>query len=172
MTDEQERTAKLWGRYLDAQGKPIPVGGAAPAGGDTTGATAGPIDLSVFGLEYKRLPVRMVLRMDQRWLPRLIAECANQPLQIEVQEVHINTPDAGGLEAGSPGGFRSMGERGPGGGSPGGNLSIDHTVIEPFPQQPNIVNVVIQGTIYIFNKPNKSILQPPTDEQPLASTGG
>ena len=46
-----------------------------------------------FGKEFKRLPVRMRLWMDQRWLPHLISECANAPLQVEVQEVRINVAD-------------------------------------------------------------------------------
>ena len=102
MTEEQEKAYLLSGRYLDAEGKPIPFGGggaarsgrpAAPAPAADPAAAGQPLDLTVFGQEYKRLPVRMALRMDQRWLPRLIAECASQPLQVEVQEVRINPPE-------------------------------------------------------------------------------
>jgi hypothetical protein len=182
MTEEQERAVLLNGRYLDAEGKPILYGaGAVPAGDGATAPPpeAGPLqplDLSVFGLEYKRLPVRMVLRMDQRWLPHLISVCASQPLQVEVQEVRINPPEFSGLEEGAssviggPGGGFG-GERGPGGG--GDTFTFpDEPPQQPFPTNPEIVNVVIQGTIYIFNKPSPAILQPTEEQppQPLATT--
>lgn len=175
MTEEQERAYLLSGRYLDAQGKPIPFGGggAAPPGGEApapapdAGAPGAPLDLTMFGQEYKRLPVRMALRMDQRWLPRLIAECASEPLQVEVQEVRVNPPEgiasAGGAMAGG-GGFR------PGGGGLSGSTSPfqEEAPYQPFPVQPEMVNVIIQGTIYIFNKPNPAILQAP-GEQPAGA---
>jgi hypothetical protein len=168
MTEEQEKSYLLSGRYLDAQGKPIPYGGggAAPLPGEEPAApdpaAAGqPLDLTVFGQEFKRLPVRMALRMNQRWLPRLIAECASQPLQVEVQEVRINPPEGISGAAGSGG----MGR--PGEGGMGGNTSVfgEEPPVQPFPTQPEMVNVIIQGTIYIFNKPNPTILQAPGGEQ-------
>ncbi|HEY2412648.1 MAG TPA: hypothetical protein VGI40_10420 [Pirellulaceae bacterium] len=173
MTEEQEKAVLLSGRYLGPDGKPIPFGGggaAAPPGGEApptpapdAGAAGAPLDLTVFGQEYKRLPVRMALKMDQRWLPRLIAECASEPLQIEVQEVRVNPPEgiasAGGA-GGVGGGYRPGGEGGIGGGS----VFPEEQPIQPFPTQPEIVNVIIQGTIYIFNKPNPVILQAPGDQ--------
>jgi hypothetical protein len=172
MTEEQEKAYLLSGRYLGPDGKPIPFGGGgaaaavpgeAPAPVPEATATPGqPLDLTVFGQEYKRVPVRMALRMNQRWLPRLIAECASQPLQVEVQEVRINPPEGIGSTAAGPGSSYRMGE-----GGPGGNASPfpDEPPDQPFPVQPEMVNVIIQGTIYIFNKPNPTILQPP-GEQP------
>jgi hypothetical protein len=169
MTDEQEKAYLLSGRYISADGKPIPFGASASpaAPGETPAAdpaappAAGqPLDLTVFGQEYKRLPVRMALRMDQRWIPRLIAECASQPLQIEVQEVRVNPPEGIGQSTGGGGpgsGYRAGGEGGPGGGS----VFPEDQPQQPFPTQPEIVNVIIQGTILIFNKPNPAILQPP-----------
>ena len=173
MTEEQEKTYLLSGRYLSAQGTPIPFGSAGAAAGPGPGgeappppdpAVAGqPLDLTMFGQEYKRLPVRMALRMNQRWLPRLIAECASQPLQIEVQEVRVNPPEGIGSAMGAgPGGGYRPGEGGPGGGA---NVFPDEPPVQPFPMQPDMVNVIIQGTIYIFNKPNPAILQP-QGEQP------
>ena len=53
---------------------------------------------SAFGKDIKRLPVRLVIKMDWKSLSYLIAQCANQPLQIEVQEVRINPVDGGGFE--------------------------------------------------------------------------
>jgi hypothetical protein len=179
MTEEQERAYLLSGRYLDAQGKPIPFGGGgaaaapgeSPAPAPEASPAGAPLDLTMFGQEYKRLPVRMALRMDQRWLPRLIAECASEPLQVEVQEVRVNPPEgiasAGGAMGGGPGGgggFR------PGGGGLSGSTSPfqEEAPYQPFPMQPEMVNVIIQGTIYIFNKPNPAILQAP-GEQPAGA---
>ena len=70
--------------------------------------------LTAFGNEFKRLPVRMQLWMDQRWLPQLISECANAPLQVEVQEVRINPADdgSGGGGGGRGGGGYGRGEGG------------------------------------------------------------
>jgi hypothetical protein len=169
MTEEQERAALLYNRYLDPDGKPIPFsGGGAPAAdaqpappADANAANAAPpIDLTVFGPEYKRLPVRMVLRMDQKWLPYLISVCASEPLQIEVQEVRVNVADATGVANGGPGGGGVPG--GPG----GARVFTDEQPQQPFPTQTEMVNVVIQGTIYIFNKPNPTVLQIPADQQP------
>ena len=181
MSPAAEQGYLLSYRYLDEKGQPISVGGAATAGVEGPGMAADPaasgpappLDLSTFGKGYKRLPIRMVLRMDGRWLPQLISTCANEPLRVEVQEVRINTPDIAGLTSGgggSPGGFQGLGGGGaPGGGAAGANLFPDHNGILNFPAQPNVVNVVIQGTIYIFNKPDPNILQSP-GEQPVAAT--
>jgi hypothetical protein len=201
MTPEQERAVLLSHRYLGADGKPVPMGGGA--GGDVSAdpsmttelaAPAGPLDLTQFGLEYKRLPVRMTLQMDMRWLTHLISECANQPLQVEVQEVRINAGEMGaaGGERGTSGyggGGRYGGGGGYGGGSPyggrgpygggggrgleggggGGSQFPELTGVQSFPAQPNIVDVVIQGIIYIFNEPNPDVLKT-SDESQLAST--
>jgi hypothetical protein len=162
--------AKLFhGRYLGEDGKPIAAaGGGAPVEGDpsiTADPNApAPVDLSMFGKEYKRLPVRMVLEMDQRHLPRLIAECADRPLQIEVQEVRINAPDIMGAAGG--GGGRGFSEFGGTGGA--SNLIPDLTGLQEFNPHPEIVTVAIQGVIYIFNKPDTELLKPPADDTSFA----
>ena len=194
-TPEQENAMLMSYRYLGPDGLPIGAGGAAAdpsLGGEpapvvtdpAVGAPAAPIDLTAYGTEYKRLPVRMVLQMDQRWLPRLIAECASQPLQVEVQEVRINPPQAGDIQSsgmggpmgggmvggpgggyrGEGGGYSGYGGGGFGGGMGGAGLFPDRTGLQSFLHQPNVVNVVIQGVIYIFNKPNPAALQ--TSEEP------
>ncbi len=151
----QERTQLLSGRYLDKNNMPIPV-------------TETPSGDHEFGLEYKRLPIRMSLLMDQRWITHLIAECANAPLQIEVQEVRISPSDGtrkrsrGGRGMMGGMGGEMMGGMGGGGyGRAGKNLGQVIT----FNPQPNIMPVIIQGTIYIFNEPESLSLQP---DQPLA----
>jgi len=103
--------------------------------------------------------------MNQRWLPRLIAECANEPLQVEVQEVRVNPREGIASAAGGAGGGNyRMGEGGPGGAS----VFADEPPVQPFPTQTDMVDVIIQGTIYIFNKPNPAVLQAP-GEQPAAA---
>ncbi|HEY4232387.1 MAG TPA: hypothetical protein VGM76_03105 [Lacipirellulaceae bacterium] len=130
--------ALLANRYLDNEEKPI----AAPD--PAAGASA-------FGTEYKRLPVRMVLRMDQRWLPHLISECANAPLQVEVKEVRINPSETGGSAGYSRGGREMGGGYGSSSGQEGDQMGPE--------AEPNIKHVIIQGIIYIFNEPNTAAIQ-------------
>ena len=163
MTDAQESAMLFSKRYLGDDGKPIPTGSAGAAEGeqvDASGGAAVALDPTIFGKEYKRLPVRMVLEMDQRHLPRLISECAIRPLQIEVQEVRINP-----LELMGEGGGVSSISGGYGDAGGGGSLFPDVTGLQEFMPQPNIATVVIQGVIYIFNKPNEELLKPTEDSQ-------
>jgi hypothetical protein len=176
MSPAEEQAFLLSYRYLNEKGQPIPFGGGGGGddmmmgpgpGFDEPAAPAQPVDPSVFGKEYKRLPVRMVLQMDQRWLPELIAECASQPLRVEVQEVRINPADGGGIGGGRGGSGFGGGLRGGFRGGMGGSLFPDRSSLQTFPQQPHIADVVIQGIIYIFRRPDPSVLQP-TAEPPLA----
>jgi hypothetical protein len=123
------------GRYVDEKGQPI--------------AAAGEITPDLFGKEFKRLPIRMDLYMDQRWLPQLLTECANAPLQVEVEQVRINPSTS------------SMG----GGGRGEGSYAATAQPGEPlYPaHEPHMKPVVIQGIIYIFNPPS---------EDTAAATGG
>jgi hypothetical protein len=144
-------------RYVDAEKQPI--------------AIQGDWNPSLVGVEYKRLPIRMRLQMDQRWLYFLIAECANAPLQIEVQEVRVNPTQTGGgmgsavetsnrmytlqseqNQIGLAGGGGEMFGQEEGGGMFGQGRRDNARV---FNRQPHVVPVVIQGTIYIFNRPDE-----------------
>ena len=121
------------GRYLDENGQPIvSEGEEEPAG---------------LSAEFKRLPIRMVLEMDQRWLPHLITECANAPLQVEVTEVRINP--AGGFEGSGGGSYRRGGEYAGAGGGQSGEPMVPE-------REPNIKPISIQGTIFIFNPPSEA----------------
>jgi hypothetical protein len=161
MSPAVEAGILLSGRYLDETGKPIPFAGGASADGAPAdpSAAAPAIDRAQFGKEYVRIPVRMVVEMDQRHLPRLIAECATQPLQVEVQEVRINVPDALDGQGGMSSTFRSFDGGGMGG---GGSIFPILSGLQEFKKDPQIATVVIQGVIYIFNKPNLELLK--TDE--------
>jgi hypothetical protein len=136
-TDGAAADADLFNnRYVGADGAPIPDPGDG--------------SLTAFGTEFKRLPVRMQLWMDQRWLPQLISECANAPLQVEVQEVRINPADGGASGGGYGGG-------GYGGGGRGGDsyASAGAMGVEMMPEsEPMMKTVVLQGTVYIFNPPS------------------
>lgn len=137
-------------RYLDETGKPKNV---------STGWTP-----QQLGVEYKRLPIRMILHMDQRWLYELISNCANAPLQVEVREVRIN-PLEGGQGGGSRGRSRRMYDLQTQ--SSGRPLGLSRssgrdgalTDVNVFDRQPNLVPVVIQGNIYIFNEPDPTVLE-------------
>jgi len=44
----------------------------------------------------KRMPIRMRLVMDTRRIDKLLAECGNSPLTVEVRQLRLNRPPAGG----------------------------------------------------------------------------
>jgi hypothetical protein len=119
--------ALLTSRYLDEAGAPLPGEG----------------DL---GKEYRQLPIRMDLFMDQRWLPHLLIECANSPLPIEVKQVRIN-PDKSTMGFGTnTGSSQTMGQ---GAG--------------PLPTDPNFAQVEIKGVVFIYNEPTKDPAAAPVD---------
>ncbi|MFV2067443.1 MAG: hypothetical protein ACC645_10720 [Pirellulales bacterium] len=120
-------------RYLNEEGEPIEK---APVGDDSS--------------SFKRLPIYMELLMDARELPRLLAECANATLPVEVKQVRIN-PGAQ-VRANRPTEGRRTARSGEGGEA----------------ADPAIVPVTIQGIIYIFNPPNRELLGLPAEEQPVA----
>lgn len=74
-----------------------------------------------FLMVAKRVPVRMRLKVDQRKLPKLLAECGNASLQLEVRQVRINVRSGSTARRGMGGGMGSMGGMGDMmGGAPGG----------------------------------------------------
>jgi hypothetical protein len=158
----------------------MPADPEAPT--DPAAASVGPDPKAPF----KRLPIRMQLYMDQRWITHLISECASQPLQVEVTELRINPPEmssmtgmtGGGSYAAPMGGGGSMfgtgdrdrgmmGGRGGGiggmggmGASSGGPALVmpNPGELKTFKPNPNLVNVEVLGIIYIFNAPNPTAL--------------
>jgi hypothetical protein len=100
------------GRYVDATG--VPITGPPPP-----------------GEPFKRMPVYLELIVDQREIPKLLVECANAPMPVEVRQLRIN-PDQGG-GGGSPAG----GQAGKGGAE---RTSFD-------------VPIQLSGIIYIYNPP-------------------
>ena len=119
--DELIRRQLLSFRYVDETGTPLASDDEMPYP------------------QFKMVPVHMRLVVDQRRLPRLLVECANSPMPVEVRAVKINPeqgpinlqafrgrtttagPGAmmGGMDSGSYGGSGYPGSMGPMGGMGG-----------------------------------------------------
>jgi hypothetical protein len=137
--------ALLANRYIDNEGKPI------------ADASAG------LGVEYRRLPVRMQLQMDPRWISTMLVECANAPLPIEVQRLRINPEQSGAnFDMASSGGRGYGGEGRSYGGEGGYTPSTVPTA--------DLVTVEVRGLVYIYNAPDPTVLTVPGGED-LAQAG-
>lgn len=136
------------GRYVSADGKPL----SNPSSGGSK--------------EFKLMPIRMRLVMDQRKLPDLLVECANSPLPVEVQRVQINPSESrSSPSSGGGGGGRGRGGRGlsGGGGAPQPAPAAAPAAAARGPQvskdplldlTPNDQVIEIRGVIYIYNPPS------------------
>lgn len=147
LTPAQEKAAFLSRRYINREGKPIPV----PADEE-------PLDPTLFGTEFKQLPVRLRVRMDTRWINHLIVEMANSPMKIMVTEVRVAPRNVEGGAGGGGGGYA----RGFGGGGYGGAQSMlfDESAVYAFDRQPFMKEVILQGVVQIFNEPNPAAFGP------------
>ena len=130
------------GRYVDEKGMPLGAGATAPP-------------------EFKRMPVFLNLLIDQREVSRLLVECANSPLPIEVRQVRVSpaeqstTPAAGRQHSQ---GLNMGGGGGPNGGRPRPFAARNSD--EERDKNPYDVIVEISGIIYIFNPPDQAKLAP------------
>jgi hypothetical protein len=189
--------AGLMGSLGDDEGDDMGSGGMM-GGGGTPSVSPDPADMRYVDVNYepmdavslrtkmassspddayttvaKRIPVRMNLKMDQRKIPLLIAECGNAALMIEVRQVRINPKSGAGMGGpgmgggmGGPGmGGPAMGGAGlggPGMGAPdmggglGGGLGGGGTARAS--EFPNEVTVEVSGIVYIYNKPDMTKL--------------
>ncbi len=120
-------------RYLDAEGKP-----------DEGGSVE-----SVVSTEFRQLPIRMRLMMDEKFIPTLLLKCANATLPIEVKQVRINPSKSG---AGFGGGQARSNIRGL------NQMSLD-----------DLTEVIIRGAVYIYNEPDTERLTIPGED--LAQPG-
>jgi len=159
-TPEQERDELLAGRYVDDKGTPLGLGAAAAPASEGDGGVSAAPSVGLPEGPYKRLPVRMVLKMDQRRLTRFISECANQPLPVEVTEVRINPSDVGDAMGGRGEGSRFGGMDGSGGGGSAYQPPFNPGDVLTFPQHPEIATVAIQGIVTIFKEPDATLLKP------------
>ncbi len=101
-------------RYVDINYEPID---AATLRSSMSSASPESAYLTV----AKRIPVRMNLKIDQRKIPLLVAECGNAAMMIEVRQVRVNPRATTGYGGG--GGMGGGGLLGGSGGMPGGGLS-------------------------------------------------
>ncbi len=124
------------GRYVDAEGKTLAAGTSQEQ-------------------QFKRLPVYMKLIMDQREITRLLTECANYPLPVEVRQLRINPGGESGTKAQDNAG---RGGQAGGRGGPGA---------APAPGEVYDVTVEIHGIIYLFNPPDRAKLG--AEEAPQAA---
>jgi hypothetical protein len=115
------------GRYVDATGKPLAAGEGAKQ-------------------QYKRLPVFLKLNMDQRQLTKLLAECANSPLPLEVRQLRFGAKESS---------------------SGGANKSAAAT---PSAADSHEVAVELNGIIYLYNPPDPEKLGAPAGA--AATAGG
>ena len=159
------------GRYVDEQYQPLR---AARLRSSLTSRDPNDALLAV----AKRMPVRMRFKLDQRRLHRVLAECGNSRLPIEIRQVRINRPAAaGGSEgfSGMGGGGMPAGDgmpAGGGGGPPGvfgaggegmgggmfGGAGRQGSAIADASIDPNLIDVEVYGVVYIYNPVNKSQL--------------
>lgn len=124
-------------RYVDPDGKPLPSGSAAL-------------------LQFKRMPIFMRLDIDQREINKLLVECANAPLPVEVRQLRIN-PGGGGSSSGS--------SKKSSGGAPAGAAAGAET--ETFE-----VPIELAGIIYIYNPPDVAKLGAAPAEAAAAPPAG
>ena len=169
----------LESRYVDVDLNPVQAETARQA---LTVATATDAILAV----AKRMPVRLQLQVDIRRLNRLLAECGNANLPLEIRQVRINPPAGGGGAGGMGGGMGGgggmpmmgnmgagaggapppmggeggmMGGGAMGGGAMGGMMGgMGRGRVATIAAQSYDVNVELFGLVYIYNPPNQSKL--------------
>jgi hypothetical protein len=115
------------GRYVDAAAKPMPGGAASKD-------------------QFKRMPVYMELKIDQREIPKLLVECANSSLPLEVLSLRINPRSAPGAAAPPS----SSSSKSSGNSKAGSAQTAD---VESYD-----VPLKLAGIIYIYNRPDVSKL--------------
>ena len=122
------------GRYLDPEGKPLPPGEAASK-------------------QFKRMPIFLRLAIDQREINKLLVECANSPLPVEVRQLRIAVTKGGGSSAARQTPATNRGtEQGP-----------------PTESDSYEVPIELAGIIYIYNPPDAAKLG---GQAAAASVGG
>jgi hypothetical protein len=153
-------------RYVDANYRPVP-------GSELRTRIKGDSVEDAFFAVAKRVPIRLRVRMEQAKLAKLLAECGNGGIMIEVKQVRINTgeqPLALTLGSGQAVGGEDGGESS---GGFGGGFSAAHSsygVTSTGDGEPNIP-VEIYGIVHLFNPPNKQKLGFPAESTEDA-TGG
>lgn len=164
------------GRYVDSQFNPLPAAKLREAL-----VSANPQDALL--AVAKRMPVRMRFIMDQRKLNRLLAECGNSKLPLEVRQVRVNRPEGqSNMSGGMSGGYGyGGGDSGYGGAMPGVERTTQdygygmpgasgaRNLIADASIDNNAIPIEIYGVVYIYNPVNKTQLGIP--EEPEATAG-
>ncbi|NQU22326.1 MAG: hypothetical protein HQ567_13685 [Candidatus Nealsonbacteria bacterium] len=142
------------GRYVDDSNEPL-----------------GPDDSHPFA-EYKIMPIRMQLDIDQRMIPKLLAECDGSKMPVEVKRIRLN-PGAGRdvrlkLSAAGDGGKAEGGGmmRQPDRGGEAGRKKPDGAV-----RTGMYITIEILGVIYIYNPPDEDQLGTGTVAEEAAGEG-
>lgn len=152
----------LTGRYVDANGEPLEAEAAHPYA------------------EFKMMPIYMRLRVDQRRIPRLLAECANSNMPIEIKVIEFQPGrgrrfDLAGLERksseDSQGGAGGGGFFGFGGTTAVGRTSSAYDTPEET-EATYDVTLELKGIIYIFNPPDPAVFGTGTASQAQAGAEG
>lgn len=126
--------------------------------------------------QFNVMPIRMKLLIDQSKVSKLLAECANSSMPVDVRRLRIRPGTGKGLDLGPARGSRPPGAHGglPGPGRPpvaqlmgGGGQSRspdDETNLSDIP-------IEIEGVIYIYNPPTlKDLETVATVEEPTGPT--
>jgi hypothetical protein len=153
MAAEQARRDLIEGRYVDDKDQPLAYEAAYPYAKHPYA-------------EFKMMPIRMKLAMDQRRLPRLLVECANSNMPIEVRRIRIQKSAGEALDlAGAAAPAAAPG--------PGPAFGKAHVGPMPGRKQPRASGAVksdnqeagqydmpveILGVIYIYNPPDREKL--------------
>lgn len=111
--------------------------------------------------EFKLIPVRMRLVMDQRRIPDFLVACANSPLPVEVRQVRYNPGASTGKGAIGEGGATGSLSAQPGAGAGPAKATAQ---AETGQSDGYLVLVEFRGVIYFFNAPKKELLGGGTDE--------
>ncbi len=137
-------------RYVDSNFKPVPAAKLRSAM-----KSSNPED--AFFAVAKRVPIKFRVKMDQAKHAKLLAECGNGNLMIEVKQVRINAADGGGGisigggMAGVLGGGMGMDDPGGGADSSGDSgMSFGAGPTASQASQPD-PPIEIYGIVYLFN---------------------
>ncbi len=136
--EDRNRQELVEGRYVDDKGEPLSYDAQSPY------YAKHPYK------EFKMMPIRMKLVMDQRRLPKLLVECANSNMPIEVQRLFFLKGQGGAGDGGAGSGHASdtaATKDQEGGPQPPSYLR------EPGPSD---ITVEIRGLIYIYNPPTRA----------------
>ncbi len=158
-------------RYVDKDYKKLMVE-------DLRAATTEPTQENYYLSVAKRLPVRLRLLMDQREIDKLLVECGNADLMIEVRQVRVNPQTSGvggGMDGGMGGGMGGfemggggLGGMGGMGGMEMGGPGMGGQDSQALDQAEKIFDapVEVYGIIYIYNPVNRDLLWPDGSAKP------